>query len=65
MGILFGVSRDKCKDNLLHESIESNETRSLDSIDLCREIAVPLPQSPFNIVSLSYLKRTLLGKHSA
>ena len=26
MGILFGVSRDKCKDNLLHESIESNET---------------------------------------
>ena len=24
MGILFGVSRDKCKDNMLHESIESN-----------------------------------------
>lgn len=65
MGILSGVPRGKYKDSMLHESIESNETRSLDSIDSCREIAVPLPQSPFNIVSLSYLKRTLLGKHSA
>ena len=33
MGILFGVSRDKCKDNLLHESIESNETDESDGAD--------------------------------